>query len=532
MSLQIPVKLLTDPHSGRSAQSEFINIIKRHSCFSGGYGNGKSYAASLKALLLLTTFPRYRVAICRRSATDLRRSTMSTFFKVCPSELYDQKNGGNRADSLNYCKLINGAEIFWLHLEDADENIVRGLEVNSVIIDQAEEISENMYNHLSARVGRWDEAKVPDWMIFSNPDWPTNPATGKYEVPAYMMVLCNPDSELHWIYRRYHPESLEWRENFQPDYEMVQASSTENPTLSADVLKDMMSNDPVWVQRFVYGKWGIPGGAIHELDSSSVLEVGKNCELSFVRNLILSGNLYRVLDHGDSSPTSCIWFSAYKQWFFAFREYYRPGALISDHRKEIDRLSRFENGEKESYRNNWADPQIFKLTSQKFGGFWSTADEYKDQRIDGPPLVLNPADNNELSTRNRLNEYFRLSDGITHPITGTSPAPRFYFIKRSEIWPNGCYQTILETKSQKRKQEGTVNGKPIFSDDRDESVSDHAYDCVRYFAAMHPFWTSATRSVTPQGSFFNVRNNYKMLKKEGKLEEIFGNVPVRALGSY
>ena len=176
-NLSIPIKLLTDPTTGRSAQTEFFNLTKRHQCFSGGYGNGKSYAASLKALLLLTTFAKYRIAICRYSTVDLKRSTMSTFFKICPPELYDPKEGGNRADSLNYLKLINGSEVFWMHLDDADENTVRGLEVNSVIIDQAEEISENMYNHLSARVGRWDIAEVPEAMLEANPAWPRNSET-------------------------------------------------------------------------------------------------------------------------------------------------------------------------------------------------------------------------------------------------------------------------------------------------------------------------------------------------------------------
>jgi len=136
--IEIPINLLVCRETGRSAQAEFINITKRHSCFSGGYGNGKSYAASIKALIRLGTFPGYRVAICRYSTVDLKRSTMSTFFKVCPPALYDPKLGGNRADSLNYLRLINGSEVFWMHLDDADEQTVRGLEVNSVVIDQAE----------------------------------------------------------------------------------------------------------------------------------------------------------------------------------------------------------------------------------------------------------------------------------------------------------------------------------------------------------------------------------------------------------
>lgn len=540
MSIEIPIKLLVDPTSGRSAQTEFFNLTKRHQAFSGGYGNGKSYAASIKGLTLLGTFPKYRIAICRRSVTDLKRSTMSTFFKVCPPALYDDKKGGNRADSLNYLRLINGSEVFWLHLDDADESTVRGLEVNSVIIDQAEEISENMYRHLSARVGRWDQAVVPPEMLRSNPEWPRD-FEGKPKVPNYMMILCNPDHEMHWIYINYHPDSLYWFENNREDYEMVEASSGENPTLDPATLRDMMQNDPIWVRRFVLGKWGIPGGTIHNVSEDSVLGVegdASHCHKltpEFITNLRRSGQIYRILDHGDASPTACGWVVTFHQWFFFIREYYRPGLLVSEHRRNIDALSRFDDGSPERYAANWADPDIFKKDQQKKGGFWSTADEYLDPKIDvnnpPPPIAWIPADNNEYSTRNRISEYLRPNEGVRHPVTGIDPAPRLYFIQRSEIYPHGCYHIIKETKSQKRKLLDTINGRPIYADERDESIPDHGYDLVRYFTAMHPYWSKTNRVNAPRGSFDSLRLQMKAWKKSGRLNEIFGNVPA-GLGSY
>lgn len=527
--LYVPINLLVDKSTGRCAQAEFINITKRHSCFSGGYGNGKSFAASIKALILLCTFSKYRIAICRYSTVDLKRSTMSTFFKICPPELYDPAKGGNRADSLNYLKLINGSEVFWMHLDDADENTVRGLEVNSVIVDQAEEISENIYNHLSARVGRWDMAEVSGEMLSATPNWPRNAETNKPVCPAYMMILCNPDSELHWIYTRYHPESLEWIDKYKEDYEMIQASSTENPTLDPAVLKDMMANDPVWVQRFVFGKWGIPGGAIHEVLPESILELGKDISYEFIENIRRSGSLYRILDHGESSPTCCLWIAAFKEWFFVYREYYKPDALISYHRQEIASLSRWDNTlENERYVNNWADPSIFHKENKKAGGYWSIAEEYVDARLNAPGIVWQPADNNELATRNRINEYLKKSPELRHPTTGEQGAPKLYFIKKvaGDTRNLGCYNAILQTKGQKREQIDTINGKPIFSDDRDEGVVDHAYDCIRYFCAMHPFYAQHQYVRAPQGSFMDLRKRLISMKKTGLYTKVFGDVHV------
>ena len=70
------------------------------------------------------------------------------------------------------------------------------------------------------------------------------------------MPLCNPDSELHWIYRRFHPESDEWKRTFHTDYAMVQASSAENPTLDKATLRDMMQNDPIWVKKILSMEYG------------------------------------------------------------------------------------------------------------------------------------------------------------------------------------------------------------------------------------------------------------------------------------
>lgn len=459
----------------------------------------------MKAVNLLATFPKYRIAIARYEESKLRQSTMKTFFKeyVCPAALYDPAHGGNRADSMNICRFINGSEVLWMNLKDTDEGFVRGLEVNSVLVDQAEEISENMYLMLSARVNRWDLAEVPNFLLKKYPDWKISPKTGRPAIPSYMMILCNPDSELHWIYKRYHPDSEDWQKKYRKNHVMVQGAST-IATLDEESLAEMESNDPAWVERFVRGKWGIPGGQIHTLLDESVIRPTKE----FVDNLIARGNLYRVLDHGDSAPTCCLWFAAYKDWYFCYREYYKPGALISEHRQAIADLSGNER-----YNKNIADPAIFKKMSQKYGGRWSVADEYSDKSISDkegaaflcPPLYWQEGDNNEFATRNRISELLRFQRHVSHPLLGHKPAPRLYFLERTEEYPNGAYFAIQQLKAQKREKVGTIDGKDIFSDDRNPHVADHAYDCIRYYCADHLRSPAPQKPKAPAGSFFNVR---------------------------
>lgn len=495
-------------------QREFFELRCRNQDFSGGFGNGKTYAGCQKIVYLASTFPGYRAAIVRFEESKLRETTMKTFFNpdICPPALYAPENGGLRADSMNRLQFINGSEIIWMHLKDVDQGMVRGLEVNSILIDQAEEISETMFTLLNARVGRWKRARVPEELLAAKPDWPTD-KHGQHIIPSYMMILNNPDSELHWIYRRFHPESEEYQQKRFKTYKMIQGATT-SETVDPEVLAEMMENDPSWVDRFVFGKWGIPGGQIHTVLDSSILRVGKDVSIDFVKTIIEKGNRIRVLDHGDSSPTCCLWFTAYKQWYFCYREYYKPNALISEHRTNISALSGNEH-----YFRNLIDPQCAKKTLQKYGGTWTHIDEYADPKIEAPPIYWEPADNNELSTRNRISELLQINLSIKHPVTQQQGAPKLYFIERSPEYPNGCYHAIQQIKSQKREKVGQINGKDIFSDDRAEGVTDHAYDPIRYYVASHSSGLSEPRRTVPKGSFLDLRKQIILLRKSGYYEQ-------------
>src|SRR5215471_1869223 len=113
-------------------QEQFFNLTCRNQCFSGGYGNGKTWVGCQKVIYILSTFPNSRAVIARFEESKLRQTTMKTFYNVADPRLYDEKLGGVRADSLNYCRFINNSEVIFLHLKDYDERVLRGLEINVV----------------------------------------------------------------------------------------------------------------------------------------------------------------------------------------------------------------------------------------------------------------------------------------------------------------------------------------------------------------------------------------------------------------
>ena len=424
--------------------------------------------------------------IARQTYTDLKRTTMQTFFKMLPHELIATHN-----EQDGFTVLSNGSLINWLHLDKVDENTLRGIEPNSILVDQAEETIETVYDVLDARLGRWDGVVVPQELlrmheqVYQQP-WPTN-EYGKYIVPSYFMLLCNPEDEFHYIYRKYHPDSTER----VPGYFYCEGA-WEKKLGSEETYDQALNRDEEWVNKYVYGKWGAARSAIHYLRKESILEPTEE----LIELIKTKGNLFRVLDHGDSSPTCCLWICALGGVYIFYREYYVASKVISYHRRAIDDLS-----EHEEYSGNYADPQIFKKTAQKDGGFWSVADEYRDADLEAPELSWIAADNNEFATRNRINELLLPAGRFRHPITKVSPAPGLYFIRATGAYPNGCRESIKQLGSQRKKLLGTVEGKSIYSDDRDESITDHAYDCIRYFVAMHGSAPKAAQKRPPRNSF-------------------------------
>jgi hypothetical protein len=209
----------------------------------------------------------------------------------------------------------------------------------------------------------------------------------------------------------------------------------------------------------------------------------------------------------------------YQGVYICYREYYVPNRVVSEHRNAINDLSQYINADgktiQEHYSASYADPSIFDKESKKRAGFWSVADEYLTKDIPGRPIAWIPADNNEFATRNRINEILKPSERFKHPITGETPAPGIYFIKKSVDYPNGCFHAINQLGSQRRVLVGYENGKAVYADDRDEKVTDHAYDPTRYFVAMHGSNLSVQARKPPKRSIQHYLNLVK--HKKGRI---------------
>ncbi len=537
----------------------------------GSYNSAKTVTMCLKMLFIADLYPGYRWFVGRLIWDEVKKTTMSSFFKFCPRRAYEPH--GRRSDAEKILELNNGSSFLWGHLDDPDTlTLVGGLEINGFFLNQCEQIEEEIFTKLLSRLGRWDQVKVPQPLIDAHvaatgTPWPfIHDVTGRPMPPSYALLDANPEHELHWMYPRFDPEDQgHWEKrivvehnhpscpNFaasipgacncgrilidgrkaQPGekisyhdigYKMIELCAYDNKYATRQSLQEMESQDESWKRRFLWGKKGISEGQIHNVRAESILEATPEV-LSHIEYRCTQ---HRTMDHGDSAPTCVIWWAVDGDGnIFAKREYYKPNALISEHRQNIHALSQFER-----YALQLADPSIFSPSMQKHNQRWSVAEEYADC-VNFPresAIFWEKGDNDELGTRNRISEYLKPS-GVWEIVNGTPTEvprihpitkqkgfwPRIFFVKKSTDYPNGCDQVLRQTKSQRRMKLGTDNGKPIFSDDRDEKIPDHAYDPLRYFMAAQPPLPHSVPKRYAANSFMGMRAMAIAARKKGRM---------------
>lgn len=479
----------------------------------GGFNAAKTWGCILKLLRLLDLFPNSRAAIVRSSSRDMRKTTMETFYALCPPSAYSQ---GRRSDQEGICQLNNGSLVYFVHLDRPDSlNVLAGLELNFGFPDQAEQISERAWDTLDARLGRWSQAKIPDSLLAQYPEgWPWVDDFGNKIPPPFLFATANPpDSEEHWLYVRFAEESEEHERWKAEGYRHIRMPSYSNRFASQANLRKLRSKDPEFVRRYYEGLWSNPEGAIFDISPLSVLEPHPD----LVRRIIDTMHLHRALDHGDSAPTCVGWFATdFDGNIFVYREHYLANTLVSDHRAIVHDLSKRDVPTHSAYlvpkyRSNIADPSIFSTSRGRTATSrptWAISDEWADTRImprdtaiywTRAPIPKSQDLSYDLITRSRVKEYLKIDPNHRHPITGILGAPRIYFLRKTDDYPNGCFNILKEIRGQRRKKIGEREGRSIYSEERidDGSIPDHAYDMVKYFVISRPTPTRIVERVDP-----------------------------------
>lgn len=132
--------------------------ILAHKCrakyllFAGAFGAGKSWFLCAEALKNALNYPGNRLVIVRKELSVMKRTILITFFSVCPPNLIKSFN-----QSSMEVTFVNGSVLTFLEANISRDpllNKLKGLEIGWFGIDEANELSEDVFRILKTRL-RW-----------------------------------------------------------------------------------------------------------------------------------------------------------------------------------------------------------------------------------------------------------------------------------------------------------------------------------------------------------------------------------------
>lgn len=120
--------------------------------FGGSMGGGKSWFLCAEAIKQSMKYNGNRLVIVRKELSVLRRTTLVTFLSICPKEIIKSFN----QTSLEVT-FINGSILTFIDANISKDPLlqkIKGLEIGWFGIDEANEVSVEVYNLLKTRL-RW-----------------------------------------------------------------------------------------------------------------------------------------------------------------------------------------------------------------------------------------------------------------------------------------------------------------------------------------------------------------------------------------
>ena len=164
-------------------QQRWINDRTRELLIEGSAGSGKTIFACYKVIFYALENPNASIYIYRKTLPSLKR----TSWKEIRNILYDLEIPYEENKSEGIITLgehPNESKLYFGALDELSK--VRSINADMIYIEQAEELtSPEFYVELMLRLGRGEASK----------------RKGGY---SQMLLVVQPESEEHWIYKRYH----------------------------------------------------------------------------------------------------------------------------------------------------------------------------------------------------------------------------------------------------------------------------------------------------------------------------------------
>lgn len=228
-NVQVDFSKIYNPYKyGGTAHVDFHRSPSRYKLIGGAMGGSKSVSGCAEGIQLSLDVPGNRGAIVRKNRTVLKRTTLVTFFQICPPEIIKSYN-----QSELVVRFINGSEILFLEADESKDPLfekLKSLEIGWYFIDEASEVARGAHQALASRL-RW------------------KPAVGRY----YGIVASNP--EQCWVKEDFPVHSTS---NPKPQHAYFQFLPKNNPYLPDDYIENLkLIYDEVQQRKYIEGDWSV-----------------------------------------------------------------------------------------------------------------------------------------------------------------------------------------------------------------------------------------------------------------------------------
>ena len=312
-----------------------------------GFAAGKTRGICAKAIVHCVNYPKAKVLVGRKTYLETMNTVKQPFFVMADAMhragWFAKPIRWDYREGTNNLRFTNGSQVFFSNLDDPVK--FRNEEYSLVIVDQAEEITEDLWETLTGRI-RWAQVDPEAWQA----------------------IAAANDNGHNWVWRRFVDQPLRhskdpqrcqldprcvFQANHPDDNDKPQAIPCSTRTffhgttldnkhnLSSRYLASLLSHPSAWQRHFIYAT--MEGGSGRLLPDPRIVPFF-NPPAHWPR--------YRAIDHALNSACCCLWITANVDGIetgglapgtiYVYREYWATESSVDQHAARILRLSKDE----------------------------------------------------------------------------------------------------------------------------------------------------------------------------------------------
>jgi len=224
--------------------------------FGGGAGGGKSYLGCFWIIKQALEYPGTAWLIGRKELTNLKKTTLISFFKVLTDLKIKSKDIFQLNSQTNIMNFHNGSVVFLMDMskQPSDPLYTRfgGLELTGAFVDESNENEEKALEIIKTRIGRGNNKK--------------------YNLTPKILETFNPSKD--HVYKRYY---IPWRDNKLPEHRtFIKSLVTDNKYQPEAYIEQLKKADIITRERLLYGNFEYDDDPTKLFNYDSIIDLFTN----------------------------------------------------------------------------------------------------------------------------------------------------------------------------------------------------------------------------------------------------------------